>query len=353
MTMNASGEYVMTVLGPICPSELGLTLTHEHLYIDTTRGYHPDAGTDLPPSRRLSWATAAEARWDGRGFPENVRLTDIDLIVSELAAFREAGGRTIVDVTPITLTRSPEALVEISKRTGINVVMGGSYYTERAHPPSLADRSIDDIAGEFIAEITAGVGNTGVKPGIMGEIGTSDPVSDAERRVLIAHAIAHRETGVAMTIHQAPWAKRGHEILDILASEGVELGRVVLGHMMVIDDIDYQRSLLDRGVVLSYDFLGSDHAIFTYGIDVPAGHYPPNDFDVISVVCRLAGLGYGRQLLVSGDIGERIRLRSYGSWGYAHIPLHIVPLMRSLGLSDQDIKLIVEENPATVLSIRA
>ena len=63
--------------------------------------------------------------------------------------------------------------------------------------------------------------------------------------------------------------------------------------MMAIDDFEYQCSLLDRGVALSYDYLGSNHAIFTYGIDVPPGRYPPNDYDVLSVLVRLVERGYG------------------------------------------------------------
>jgi phosphotriesterase-related protein len=345
----------MTVLGPIDPIELGFTLTHEHLYIDTTLGYHPDSGDREKEtgsrSQPLTSLTAAEARWDGRFFPENVRLTDLDLVVSELAPFREAGGRTIVDVTPVTLNRSPEALADISGRAGIHVVMGGGFYTERAHPPSLATRSTEDIAAEFIAEIKSGVGTSGIRPGIMGEIGTSDPVTDAEVKVLRAHAWAFSETGVSLTIHQAPWARRGHEILDVLEEEGVDLGRVVLGHLMVIEDLKYQRSLLDRGAILSYDFLGSDHAIFTYGQDVPPGRFPPNDYDVITRLGRLAEAGYARQILVSGDIGERIRMQAYGSWGYSHIPLHIVPLMLAVGISQSDVDLICIENPRRLLTV--
>jgi phosphotriesterase-related protein len=215
----------------------------------------------------------------------------------------------------------------------------------------LASRTVEDIADEFINEIRDGVGDSGIRPGIMGEIGTSDPLTPAEARVLRAHAWAHLETDVPLTIHQAPWARGGHQILDVLESEGVDLGRVVLGHMMVIEDMAYQRSLLERGVVLSYDFLGSDHAIFTYGIDVPPGRYPPNDYDVIRVVADLVADGFGGQILLSGDIGERIRLRSYGSWGYSHILVHVLPLMQALSIDEASIQQIIVENPRRLLSI--
>jgi phosphotriesterase-related protein len=272
-------------------------------------------------------------------------------MIRELGAFKAAGGSTIVDVTPVSLGRSPEALVEIAQGAGINVVMGGSYYTEPAHPPGIASRSVDDLAAEFVAEIRDGVGTTGVRPGIMGEIGTSDPITEAERKVLRAHAFAHLETGVAMTIHQAPWAMRGHEILDLLVQEGVPLSRVVLGHMMAIDEATYQRELLRRGAILSYDFLGSDHAIFMYGRPTPPGRYPPNDYDVIENVAALASEGFAGQLLISGDIGERIRLQKFGSWGYSHIPRHVIPLMRDVGMGNETVRRITEDNPRHLLTV--
>jgi phosphotriesterase-related protein len=344
--------YVLTVLGRVPPESLGLTLTHEHLYVDARA-----AGTSVgepDPRRRLTWANAAEARWDPLAFPDNLAFTNVDLTVAELAPFREAGGGSIVDLTPTILGRSPRALADISKRAGIHVVMGGGYYTTPFHPAWLASATDEDIASTFIDEIRDGVDDTGIRPGIMGEVGCGDPVTPGEMKVLRAHGIAAIETGVAISIHQQSWSKHGQQIVGALLDVGSAPGRIVLGHMTpVIDDGGYQRSLLDMGVFLSYDFLGIDHSILAYGKipPDPPGRYPPSDYDVIAKVAELVRAGYSDRILLSGDTGELIRMRAYGGWGYAHIPEHVVPLMRALGIDDRTVHEILVDNPRRLLTI--
>jgi phosphotriesterase-related protein len=297
---------------------------------------------------------AAEARWNPLAFPANLRFTDIDMIVEELQPFVAAGGRTIVDVTPMPLGRDAHALVEISQRAGIHVVMGGSHYSAPFHPAWVAERPVERIADDMIAELTRGVGHTGIRPGIMGEVAASDPLAPTERTLLRAHAIASRETGVAISIHQQSWGRNGHEVLDVIEGEGASVDRVVMGHMTpVIDDDRYQSTLLDRGAFLGYDFLGIDHSIFAYGRvpPDPAGRYPPSDHDVLVKIKELIGRGYRGQLLLSGDVGELIRMVRYGGWGYAHILVHLVPLAEALGIDPADTRSILTDNPRRLLTI--
>jgi phosphotriesterase-related protein len=348
--VGGSGPIVMTVLGPVPPEEIGVTLTHEHLYMDGTVASTSSSG-DEPA---LDCATAAEARWNPLASQANLRFTDIDLIVDELRLFTAAGGRTIVDVTPVPLGRDPRALVEISLRSGIHAVMGGGHYTWPFHPERVVDRSVEELASEFIDEIVDGVGDSDVRPGVMGEVGASDPLADGERKLLRAHALAARETGVAITIHQQSWGRNGHEVLDEIVAEGISPDRVVMGHMTpVIDDDSYQSSLLDRGAFLGYDFLGIDHSIFAYGRvpPDPPGRYPPNDYDVLIKIRELIGRGYSDRILLSGDNGELIRMRRYGGWGYAHILDHLVPLMEALGIDPGVSRSILTDNPRRILTV--
>lgn len=350
MLGSSPDGWVMTVRGPVDPAVLGLTLTHEHLHIDGTI-----AATDAPPPDAVfDHVMAAEARWNPLAFPANLRFTDIDMICEELEPFVEAGGGAIVDVTPQMFGRDPRALATISERTGIHVVMGGSFYTEPFHPAEVATSSPERIAEGFIREIEEGVGDTGIRPGIMGEVGASDPLGPGERTLLRAHAIAAVATGVAVSIHQQSWGHSGHEVLDVLEAEGLTPERVVMGHMTpVLDDDAYQSSLLDRGAFLGYDFLGIDHSIFAYGRvpPDPAGRFPPNDYDVLVKLRELIGRGYGDRILLSGDNGELVRMRRYGGWGFAHIPLHLVPLAVALGIEPGTIDSILRDNPRRMLTI--
>ena len=336
----------MTVRGPVPVSELGFTHIHEHLHIDfrPLLGLHPyEVVSDEP----LTIHTAAEARWNPGGFPDNYHQTDVDQIVDELAPFYEAGGRTIVEVTPSHMSREPLILREMSERSGVQVVMGGGYYLGGSHPPGTAERSTEDIAGELVGDWRDGVGRTGIRPGIIGEIGTSNPVRPEELRMVRAAAWAHLETGLPVSIHLHPWGFEGMKVLDVLVSEGVDPARVVLGHMnTAITNEAYQRDLLERGTNLAYDLMGFDHSL------IGLGKYPPSDFDIVAGLVALAERGYLEQLFVSQDMGGvKTRLLAYGGWGYAHILNHVIPLFRNCGWGEAEVETLMVANPARVLAI--
>ena len=344
--MDDHQAWAMTVRGPVPVAQLGPTHIHEHLYIDFRPflRLHPYAVVSEEP---LTIYRAAEARWNPGGFPDNYHQTDVEQVVAELAPFYEAGGRTIVEVTPSHMSRNPLILREISERSGVHVVMGGGYYLAASHPPGTAERRTEEITRELVDEWHHGVGNTGIRPGIFGEIGTGDPVQPEEIRVLRAVAWAHLETGLPISVHLHPWGFEGMKVLDVLVSEGVDPARVILGHMnTAIADQAYQVELLERGANLAYDLMGFDHSL------IGLGKYPPSDFDIVAGLAALAVRGYLEQLFVSQDMGGvKTRLLAYGGWGYAHTLNHVIPLFRNAGWGDAEVETLMVGNPARVLRI--
>lgn len=343
---EGGAPWAMTVCGPVPASELGPTHVHEHLYVDcrpilNIHGY--PVVSDAP----LTIQTAAEARWNPGGFPDNYHQTDVEQVLDELAPFRAAGGRTIVEVTPSHMSRSPLILRDISERSGVNVIMGGGYYLASSHPAGTAERSTDDIAQELVDEWRRGVDGTGIRPGVYGEIGTYDPVHPEELRMLRATARAHLETGVPISVHLHPWGFEGVKVLDALEEEGVDPGRVILGHMnTAIYDEAYQLELLNRGANLAYDLMGFDHSL------IGLGKYPPSDYDIAGAVAGLAEQGWIDRLLVSQDMGGvKTRLLAYGGWGYAHTLTHVIPLFRDRGWGDAEVEALMVGNPARILQI--
>jgi phosphotriesterase-related protein len=335
---------VATVLGDVPAGRLGPTLVHEHLYADMT-GMLGAHGYDVAADEPLDPALAAEARWHPGSFPDNYRLTDLDLTIRELEPLVQAGCRTVVDATPVGLGRSPEALAALARATGLNVVMGCGWYLEPVHPAGLSARTVDDLAAELVRELRDGVGETGVRPGLIGELGTSAVPTDAERRVLRAAAAAQRETGVCVSVHLHPWSKNGLAVLDLLEGEGVDPRRVVLNHLTTaIDDEQYQLALLERGAFACYDLFGFDHSC------LGPGRYVPSDHDAAARVAALAERGHLGQLLVSQDVGVKTRLRAFGGWGYAHLFEHVVPLLRANGLDDATLDVLLVENPRRALA---
>lgn len=338
---------IQTVLGRIQPAELGVTSAHEHLWMDATPllAVHAYQATEPGP---WTMAAAAEARWNPGSHPDNYRLTDVQAVVEELTPFIRAGGRSIVELTPPSLGRSPERVREISQRSGVHVVMGAGQYLEPVHDPWIAGASEARLTAHLVAEVTEGIESSGVRPGILGEIGTSDPVTAAERRVLRSVAAAAGETNLAISVHLHPWGHEGRTVLDELERAGADLRRVVLGHVTTAIDLpDQLRAALDRGATLGFDLFGFDHSL------LGPGRWPPSDVDVVRTIAMLVDEGYGAQIVLGQDVGVRTRWRRWGGWGYAHLLEHVVPLLRDAGLDDGAIEAMLVGTPARLLAVPA
>jgi phosphotriesterase-related protein len=195
---------VMTVLGPLGADELGVTLPHEHLFCDITCLCPPPETEERREflERPAEMEILGLIRRDPLFNRDNCLLDDVDLAILEVNEFKKLGGSTIVDVTSEELVgRDPLALQEVSRATGINVVCGCGHYLHFIHPPSKAQEPMESVAEHLIRELSEGIGDTGVRPGIIGEIGTSDPIHPQEAKMLGAAALAQRRTGVAITVH--------------------------------------------------------------------------------------------------------------------------------------------------------
>src|SRR5207237_670065 len=123
---------------------------------------------------------------------DNCTLNDEPLAIAELGAYAASSGRTVVDPTCRGIGRNPEALARIARETGLNIIMGAGYYLSTSHPPEFAGMSIDDVADEIVAEAHDGVGETGVKICIIGEICVSGEFTPAEERSLRGAARAQK-----------------------------------------------------------------------------------------------------------------------------------------------------------------
>ena len=164
----------MTVRGPKDPDKLGVTLMHEHLFIQSAarKTYAPDDNTPATEVERwyekLTLENLHIARSRKHTIADNLSLASLAAALAEVTEFRTYGGSTIVDLTSIGIRRDPMALVRVSDATGLNIVMGASWYTKQTHPPAMDERTVEDLADEIVRDITVGVGDTGVRSGIIG-----------------------------------------------------------------------------------------------------------------------------------------------------------------------------------------
>jgi phosphotriesterase-related protein len=347
--MQTAG-HVQTVLGPVAPEELGHALPHEHLLVDAvgSRGTFVeeagDRGRWLEP---ITLANVYEARRNWHFFRDNIQLLSVTDAIEASNAYRAAGGGTIVDVTPRGLGRDARGLARISRASGVHVVMGSGYYVVEYHPPQLADMSEQAIEEELLEEIANGVGDTGIKPGVIGEIGLSWPVRPVEERVLRAAARASARSGLALTIHPGRNPDAPLDAIRIVREAGGHPERTIVDHLdRTITGVEAFRAVAATGCYLEMDLFGLESSYYPWSdIDLP------NDGTRVDYLVAMAHDGYADRMLVSHDVDMKVRLGRYGGEGYEHIIEHVVPIMRAKGLSEEEIALITRENPARILTV--
>ena len=339
-------DRIVTVLGPIEPNELGLTLAHEHLLFDLRCLW------EEPPPERAHLVDAeptpenrAELERDLYHSKATLFQDDADLAAEEARWFRDAGGSTIVDLTTIGLAPRPAALRDIATATGLNIVAGAGYYREKCLPPDVLDRSVDELADELERWVVEGMYGTDVRAGILGELGTMSPIRPFEERQLRAAARVQRRTGVAINVHPAIWAHEHLRIIDILEEAGADLTRVAISHVDQLVEPDWHRRIAERGVVLCFDTFGAE---FEYEGD---GSREPTDAERIDCLERLLDAGRASQLLLSHDICTRLQLRRYGGRGYDHVPTTIADGLRAAGAGEADLDQLLVANPRRLLAI--
>ena len=294
--------------GPVAAQQLAVVLPHEHVFIDLVSEYR------------------------GNGL-----LNDEHLACEELRTLRAAGGSTLVDLTLDEIGRDPAALRRVSEATGILIVMGCGHYRDPYLDRAWFDRTaVDAIAEGLVRDITEGVSGTGVRAGIIGEIGADRGyISAAEERSFRAAARAHARTGLTINTHAARWPV-GIAQLRLLAEEGVDPRRVIVGHTDSVPVPDYHLALVRQGCYISFDSIGTGS---------------PYDTDrAVDYVLDLVKAGFGAQILLSHDVCLRDHLRAAGGPGYAYLLTDFLPRLTAAGLDPEQVRSFVTDNPRMALT---
>lgn len=362
----AKSKKVMTVLGPVAPKDLGITLTHEHLLLDMSLVGPHDGPSEVTrramAEQKLEMRHLGVLRRLGASNYDNNRFDDVDLAAQELMEFKKMGGKSLVELSCVGLGRDVVGLRSIAALTGMNIVAPCGHYKGQGHHPSLAKRSIDDIAAEYTKELTEGIGNTGIRAGVIGEIGAGQllyalpatqmdmrkekGLGPTEEKALRAAGRVNRDIGAPISVHIYNFRpnRLAHEVLDVLKEEGTDLTKVVISHLDSRPDVDYIVSIADRGAYVEFDTFGIE-----FYIDGLMSQWA-RDIERIALVQEMIKRGYTKQVLLSQDVCWKMLLVEYGGWGYAHISRNIEPRMRHAGISEEDIRIMRVENPARWLA---
>ena len=217
---------VETVLGPIDDSELGFTLSHEHVVTCNSADNHWYPWLyDFDASRRV--------------------------ILERLAAARAAGVQTLIDLTTPDLGRDVELMREMSEQSGMHVVCATGMW--RIAPMSFTNRDPDEIADIFVREIEVGIGTTDIKAGAIKVANDMEGVTEAYDSTIRGAARACKRTGTPISTHHWALLDVGRRQVEIFQEEGVPMDRVAIGHSADTTDVDYLEDLLKAGVYLSMD----------------------------------------------------------------------------------------------------
>lgn len=315
---------VESVLGPIDADELGQTLMHEHVFVldDEIESNYP-------------------GRWD-----EEERMSDA---LQKLKDVASRGIKTIVDLTVIGLGRYVPRVVEVAKKADVQIIAATGLYTYDDVPMFFRFRGpgklIDGpelLTEFFIKDITEGIADTGVKAAILKCATDQAGLTEGVERVLRAAARAHLATGVPISTHTHALTERGLEQQAIFREEGVDLGRVVIGHSGDTTDLVYLRKLMDAG-----SFIGMDR----FGLDLML----PFE-DRVNTVAALCAEGYAERMVLSHDAScfthnfdVQAKQELLPRWRFTHLHDEVIPALLERGVTDEQIDQMLVQNPRKIL----
>jgi len=350
--MTSTAGQVMTVLGPIEPEALGPTLIHEHVLFDLTV-YHDllvARGETALPDESLDISHLYLVRHNVPSLRDNTLQRDVDVATRELEHYKRLGGSTVVEVSSIGLAPDPAGLAELARRTGLNIVAGTGYYVGASHPAELGGKSVEQVTEEMLRDFAEGFPGTDVRAGVIGEIGTTEPLTPTERVVLEASGRVQARTGAALVLHPDSKHRTAEPILrtlDILEKAGAALDRVIVSHCDERLHASYESyaALAARGCTLAFDTFGKQH------------YYParerqyPNDDMRVRTIARLVGDGLAGSIAVAHDVCYKSDLTTWGGDGYGHIPRNIVPRLKEAGVTADAIEQMTTANPRRLLPL--
>jgi phosphotriesterase-related protein len=343
---------ILTVKGLINKDDLGVTDAHDHLFIKLSPHLYIEkksggAAKNNLWNQKISLENLGFLALDYTSIKDNLILDDMQTAIAELIEFKKAGGNSLIDPTTIDLGRDPVALKKISNLLDINIITCTGYYKKEYNQKKLNNYTVSDIYKEMFKEITVGIGKTGVRAGIIGELGTGENISDTEKNVLIAAAKVNNEIGIPIIVHTEPWfpgwINVARQLLNILKENGANLEKVCLCHLSHgFFKYEYFKEIIDRGAFLGFDDFGEP-----YG----GPEFSPSDIHKIDNLVKLIEDGYKNNILLGNDICHKMRLHKYGGWGYDHFLSNIIPKILETGVSNNIIDSLIKVNPKNYLDV--
>ena len=314
---------INSALGPISADKLGTTLMHEHFVFG----------------------------WGGSSADETLAPYDYQAnLKTGLKVIKTAqkyGIKTIIDATPNdTGGRNPELYKTLAKETGMNIICATGLYIDELGAPAFyksrawTEADIPKMMAElFVKEITDGIGKSGVRAGVI-KVGTSPQMTPHEVNTHKAAVMAQMATGLPIITHtEGPLP--GVAQAEFLLKQGANPKKVAIGHISNSRDIEYHKAVLAKGVYIAFD---------RFGLDI----ITPDEVNIKNVA-ELCKLGFTEKIMLSHDtvnvwlgrptvVPEKY-IKLFANWRIDHISKDVIPALKAQGITDEQIKIMMVENP--------
>lgn len=312
---------IMTVLGPVPASEIGITLTHEHVLVDfigaDSTGYH---------------------RWD--------RQKVADAVLPYLNEIQPYHVSTLMECTPAFLGRDPWLLKTLSTQSGMHLVTNTGFYGAHGNrfiPAEFLELSAEELSEIWADEFRNGIEGSGVQPGFI-KIGVDgdEKLSPEHIKLITAAARTHQKTGLVIASHTGPEGPALEQIA-VIQSLGVDPSCFIWVHAQG-GSLEGNIRAAEMGAWISLDNLnlnrqqGSEYDVQWYADRIQ----------------RLKEAGLLGRVLISHDAGwYKPEEENGGEFrGFTGIFTTLIPALEKKGLSGEEINLLLEVNPHKAFSIR-
>ena len=339
------GAVIRTILKDYAPEELagGATLFHEHMsmapdflprwmkFAAETRAANAPRGAG-GAGRGAGGGAGAGA---GRGAAASPApagpffMQDADFMTEELATAKREGISCIVDGGHPDMGRDVNFLREISKRSGLPIVLGGGFYTQPFYPKEISTMSEEQVVQAIIKQVDTD------PIGVFGEIGSWDVMTADERKVFRAIGKAHVQTNIPIFTHTGIPGIAALEQLDLLEDAGVRPDRIVIGHLgnLVDPNVQVHRAICKRGAYVGFDRQGG-----------------PGDAEQVPLVMALLEAGFADRLMFAADTSSANQMKRNKGDGYAKTLTVFVPKLKAAGADEQVLQQIMVDNPRRFLA---
>ncbi|MEU3842840.1 phosphotriesterase [Streptomyces sp. NPDC028635] len=296
---------VRTVLGDVEPERLGVCDAHDHLFFTSPR----------LPGQELNSVAAARA---------------------ELTAFREQGGGCVAQWTPYGLGRRAADLPALSRDTGVHVLAATGLHQDVHYDETLLKEVRGRLAEVFVAELTAGIGTSGVRAGLIKVAGGFHALDGHARWTMTAAAEAHHATGAPIAVH-LELGTGAPDVLDLLCGElDVPPHRVILGHLNRFPDPVVHLQAARSGCWLAFDG--------------PSRANHATDWRMPEAVAALVEAGFGDRLLLGGDTTTAAARSVNGGPGMPYLLRRVWPRLAAV-LGEEPVTRMLTENPARAFAV--